>query len=89
MLKLTITNIKDNREAPNVTNCPLCEVYGHYRSCNACPVRNKSGRIRCLSTPYMDAADLYYEIQRGDHRRLGGFRTAVRTEIEFLESLDV
>ena len=85
-LKLTIEDIRNEREAPLPANCALCSLY-YNNNCEGCPVQNKTGYGLCLRTPFKEAADLYWEIYHGIPCAIKTFYKAVQKEIKFLESL--
>ena len=95
MLKLSIDDIREGKEAPTSENCAFCEVYALPKNidngtpCRGCPVWIKTGKPGCLGTPYYEAACLYNKIRSEKSKRIKDFRTEVQKEIEFLESLEV
>ena len=86
MLKLTIVDIKKEKELPNTNNCAFCNKY--IFSCVPCPVALKTGIGECRSTPYKDAYYIYMDIKEGIHRRLKTFHKAVQKMIDFLKAFE-
>ena len=86
MLKLSVEDIRNNKEEPLAPNCALCSLYID-GDCEGCPVKNKTGYVLCRKTPYKEAADLYYAIYKCTSRALKTFHKAVQKEIDFLGSL--
>ena len=97
MLKLTVDDIRNEKEYPNQENCAFCRVYINPKpefddmrpACHGCPIYKKTGKKACRETPYVSATVLYLEIRNREHRRLSEFRKAVQKEIDFLEALEV
>jgi hypothetical protein len=62
-------------------NCPLCQLFHEDHrltdgaSCDGCPVSDRTGKLFCRGTPYMDYT--------GD----GKTKANARAELEFLRSL--
>ena len=87
MLKLSVADIKAEKEFMSDENCAFCNKY-YYYFCRDCPVYNTTQRMSCKDTPFVPAANLYIEIREGSHRKLETFYKAVQKEIDFLESLE-
>ncbi|HLF66427.1 MAG TPA: hypothetical protein VI522_02300 [Gammaproteobacteria bacterium] len=87
MLKLTIEDIRNNKEYPSARNCALCSLYICNFNCNGCPVNHKTGLDGCKGTPYQEATDLYEAIYKGTPHAIKTFHKAVQKEVQFLESL--
>ena len=49
----------ETEREPLVDNCSLCGLFYRY-DCVGCPIRERTGRINCRTTPYEDAFDAYH-----------------------------
>ena len=87
MLKLSVSDIKADKEATSDDNCAFCVKY-ECGVCEGCPVFNSTGEKQCGGTPFMAAANLYCDIQEYKHRKIKTFCKAVQKEIDFLEGLE-
>ena len=71
------------------TTCPLCGLFWRGGRCTGCPIKVKTGKPRCIDTPYMEAYTAG-RVWRYDPFRTG-FRAAAhaasREEVAFLRSL--
>lgn len=76
-------DLKEDEE-PDSSCCPLCAEFLDL-GCRGCPVREKTGIGLCKESPYLDAADAFYESPKGPDSPQ--FKEAARRELEFLESL--
>lgn len=68
-------------------SCALCALF-FKDGCDGCPVAERSGRARCVGTPYreLDCATYWWRMTRTSAER-NAFLTAERAEIAFLRSL--
>lgn len=74
-------------------NCPLCKMFAknHLDPCHGCPVREKTGRVGCLSSPYENWADYWcdqdYDDDSQRRARSAETRALAQAELDFLISL--
>lgn len=73
----------ENKEIPDVYNCPLCIAYNLNDTCFNCPVYKRTGKHLCRGTPYRLAIDKRCEF--GAHSK--EYLDAAQLEVEFLKSL--
>ena len=85
ILKLSIADIKNQKEYPDCSNCAFCAKYG---DCERCPVRLKTGRSECWATPFYAARNLYKSIHFREHRKIKTFHKSVQKMIDFLKTLE-
>ncbi len=91
MLKLTVEDIRNEKEAPIAENCAFCNLYFDLGvdGCTGCPVMKKTGEQYCDNTPYGKASSIYNKIQFGSKTSIRPFYKAVQKEIDFLEALEL
>ncbi len=74
----------ESNDRPIGRDCALCRLCVlKNRTCEGCPVCQKTGRMRCAGTPYAGAA-FAWEDSGPDSRE---FKAAAKLEIDFLKSL--
>lgn len=72
-------------------NCPLCQKFANLDDeCNGCPVREKTGHMLCMHSPYDDWTDAAWD----HHGRNAEFTASTpelvelaKKELDFLRSL--
>lgn len=70
-------------------SCPLCQVYcttPPHDTCDGCPVKQRTGRTRCMGSPYHRVADAKDLTVQG-FMPLTELKTYIQEEIDFLKSL--
>lgn len=75
------------REGPFWHQCPLCKEYiGEAPNfCAGCPVREKTGQIFCMGTPYEQAYTAFLEEKEGPQS--DRFKVHALRELNFLKEL--
>lgn len=78
------TGTTEDEEQPYAEDCALCGLFLELdERCKGCPVRNKTGKQFCESSPYR-----YAEIAYTFHGiNSPQFKKAARAELKFLRSL--
>lgn len=74
-------------------HCPLCFVY-HHDQCDGCPIKERTGDIYCVGTPYPNVADEKERLilDNGPFTKMVDIEAerliqAIDKQIEFLKSL--
>lgn len=68
--------------------CALCHLF-ILDNCQKCPVKQHSGEVGCINTPYVEAGKYFHAYVRGDSQlfSLRKWRALARKELAFLKSL--
>lgn len=74
-------------EVPTGNQCALCIRFlnntDYDKACDGCPVRQRTGSVLCMRTPYRAAHKAFVEF--GKHS--AQFKEAAKKELKFLRSL--
>lgn len=100
LIENTIKVWEDKKKASTVIDvrlgtqhCPLCFVYYH-NPCDGCPIKERTGDIYCVGTPYPNVADEKERVifDNGPFTKMQDIEAerliqAIDKQIEFLKSL--
>ena len=94
MRNFTKKEALEGNEKPYSSHCALCIEYLYKydeanQQCTGCPVREKTGEISCIDSPYLAAEAAWADwLVYGDGTKKQ-WQAAADKEIDFLESLEV
>lgn len=94
-LEASIQHWIENRDAETpggvslaTKDCALCQMF-RKTDCNGCPVKERTGNMRCYGSPYYaaDCAAEMWLFNPDSPEVEAAFRKAAQAEVDFLKSL--